>query len=198
MRDGLAAILEGTPGFQCVCACATAEEALDAIPRATPNVVLMDINLPGDSGIACVRALKQQQPALQIVMLTVETDSQRVFESLEAGASGYLVKNVPPAGILEAIAEVQRGGAPMSGLIARLVVQTFHRRHDSSPNATERLTEREQDILRLFAAGHRTKQVAADLGIGDATVETHVRRIYDKLHVRSRAEAVARYLRRNP
>jgi DNA-binding NarL/FixJ family response regulator len=193
MREGLAAILGGSPGFACVCACASAEEALRQLPPLQPEVVLMDINLPGQSGVECVPQLKARLPEAQIVMLTIETDSRRVFESLAAGATGYLVKNVPPAGILAAIEEVRRGGSPMSSQIARMLVQTFHRQGPAS-RAEENLTNREQEILRLIAKGYRTKEVAEALAISTLTVETHLRNIYDKLHVRSRAGAVARFL----
>ena len=122
VREGMASILNASPGFECVCTCASTEEALRTIPQALPEVVLMDINLPGRSGIECVRQLKEQLPQLQIVMLTIEADSQRVFESLAAGATGYLVKSTSPAAILAAIEEVHRGGSPMSSQIARMLV----------------------------------------------------------------------------
>lgn len=193
VREGLTAILSASPGFECVCACASAEEALQTIPRCLPEVVLMDINLPGRSGIECVQQLKAALPQLQIVMLTIEADSQRVFESLAAGATGYLVKSVPPAAILAAIEEVHRGGSPMSSQIARMLVQSFHRPSPDSPTA-EALTSREEEILRLIAKGFRTKEVAEALAISALTVETHLRNIYGKFHVRSRAAAVARFL----
>lgn len=193
MREGLRMILNGSPGFTCVCASADAETALLGIPRAQPDVVLMDIHLPGQSGIECVRQLRARMPDLRIIMLTIEADSQRVFQSLQAGAGGYLVKNLPPAEILECIREAHRGGAPMSSPIARMVVQSFHQ-HGPSPSPQENLTERETGILNLFAQGYRTKEVAETLGISPGTVESHLRNIYDKLHVRSIAGAVARAL----
>lgn len=197
VREGLAALIDGSPGFRCVASVRTAEEALQRLPGIQPDVVLMDINLPRLSGIECTRALKDRIPATQVVMLTIEEDGQRVFESLEAGATGYLVKNTPPAGILEAIQEVHRGGSPMSGPIARLIVRTFHR----PPPATRpdaRLTPREEEVLTLVARGFRSKEVAEALDIGVHTVETHLRNIYEKLHVRSRVEAVARFLEKPP
>jgi DNA-binding NarL/FixJ family response regulator len=193
VRDGLAAILNASPGFQCVCTCASAEAAFREIPNNPVDVVLMDINLPGRSGIDCVQQLKEQLPGLQIVMLTIEADSQRVFESLAAGATGYLVKNVAPAGILAAIEEVHRGGSPMSSQIARMLVQTFHRQ-GVVVRKEENLTSREEEILGLIARGYRSKEVAQALAITVATVETHLRNIYGKFHVRSRAGAVARFL----
>ncbi len=196
VRESLAQILNGSPGFRCVCACATAAEALQRLPAAAPAVVLMDINLPGQSGIECVRQIKPRLPAAQIIMLTIEEDAQRVFQSLEAGASGYLVKNLPPAKIIEAILEAHRGGAPMSSQIARMLVQFFHRRGLSNREA-ENLTPREEEVLRLVARGYRTKEVAEALVISPQTVETHLRNAFDKLHVRSRAAAVAKFMQRN-
>jgi DNA-binding NarL/FixJ family response regulator len=193
IRECLATILNGSPGFSCRQACRTAEEALRKIPAQPPDVVLMDINLPGKSGVECVGELKAILPALQIIMLTIEEDARRVFASLEAGASGYLVKNLPPAKILEAIEEVHRGGSPMSSQVARLVVQTFQTR-SRSKGLEEDLTPREEEILNLLTRGYRSKEIADALGIATQTVNVHLRNIYEKLHVRSRTEAVAKYL----
>lgn len=192
VREGLAAILNGSPGFQCVCACESAQEAIEKLPSAAPQVVLMDINLPGVSGIECTRRLKDRLPGLQIIMLTIEGDSERVFRSLAAGATGYLVKNTPPARILEAIEEVRRGGSPMSSHIARMLVRSFHQPTRPAPIETN-LTAREEEVLSFVAQGYRSKEIADALGIGVRTIETHIRNIYEKLHVRSRAEAVARF-----
>jgi DNA-binding NarL/FixJ family response regulator len=193
MREGLVSILNASPGFECVCACTCAAEAVQLIPTASPDVVLMDINLPDSSGIECVRQLKERLPQVQIVMLTIEADSQVVFDSLAAGATGYLVKNVTPANLLAAIQEVQRGGSPMSSQIARMLVRSFQK---PAPTAKpeEELTPREEEILAMIAKGYRTKEVADSLAISPLTVETHLRNIYDKFHVRSRAGAVARFL----
>jgi len=196
VREGLAAILNGSSGFKCTIACGSAEEAVRLIPADPPHVVLMDINLPRRSGIECVRELRTRLPGLQVIMLTIEEDSQRVFKSLEAGATGYLLKNVTPAQILEAVAEVHRGGSPMSSQIARMLVQSFHRRRRQGASEEE-LTAREEEILQLIAKGYRSKEVAEALRISVQTVETHLRNIYDKLHVRSRAGAVARFLQRD-
>jgi DNA-binding NarL/FixJ family response regulator len=193
VRESLAIILNGSPGFQCLCACASAEEALRRIPSDPPEVVLMDINLPRLSGIDCVRQLKEKLPQTQIVMLTIEEDGRRVFQSLQAGASGYLLKNMPPTKILEAIEEVRRGGSPMSSQIARLLVQSFHQRGPARHDQAD-LTGREEEILQLIAKGYRTKEVAEALGISAQTVESHLRNVYDKLHVRSRAAAVAWFI----
>ncbi|HOW67003.1 MAG TPA: response regulator transcription factor [Verrucomicrobiota bacterium] len=196
-RTGLKMLLDSSPGFRCLWAVGSAEEVLRWSSADTPDVVLMDINLPGKSGIECVWGLKERFPGTHVIMLTIEEDSQCVFQSLEAGASGYLVKDLPPEQILQAILEVQRGGAPMSSQIARLLVRSFHRRRPA-PREQDNLTPREQQVLELVAKGYRTKEVAAELGIGVQTVETHLRNTYDKLHVRSRAAAVARYLRAAP
>lgn len=193
MRENLALLIDGAPGFSCVAACASGEEALQRIPEAAPAVVLMDIHLPGISGIECVARLRRVLPETQVIMLTVEEDSEQVFESLKAGATGYLVKHVPPEDILEAMAEVHRGGAPMSSHIARRVVTAFLSRSAGGAAAVQ-LTPREEGILRLLAKGCRSKEIADELGISAGTVNTHVRHIYEKLHVRSRAEAVARFL----
>lgn len=193
VRESLQTILDGTPGFRCSAACKDGTEAMRELRAKPPDVVLMDINLPRMSGIECVRQLRQAMPKLLIIMLTIEEDSRRVFESLQAGATGYLLKNVPPAKILDAIVEVHRGGAPMSSEIARLLVQSFQK-SPAVRSPTPSLTEREEEILQLVAKGYRTKEVADSLKISAQTVETHLRNIYDKLHVRSRAGAVARFL----
>lgn len=195
VRENLAVLVNAAPGFSCVGSCASAETALAELPALRPEVVLMDIHLPGRSGIECVARLKPLIPQAQIIMLTVEENSARVFESLQAGATGYLVKHVAPEVILEAIAEVHRGGAPMSSHIARMVVATF-RLPPASAAADLALSLREEEILRLLAKGYRSKEIADQLGVGVGTVNTHVRHIYEKLHVRSRAEAVARLVGR--
>ena len=194
VRKNLGFLIDQASGFKCVAGCQSAEEAWKRLPDARPDVVLMDIHLPGKSGIECVARLRTLLPSAQVIMLTVEEDTEQVFESLKAGASGYLVKHVSPEEILEAVAEVHRGSAPMSSHIARRVVTAF-RQAPASGDADLHLSPREEDILRLLAKGHRSKEIADELGIGVGTVNTHVRHIYEKLHVRSRAEAVARYVR---
>ena len=191
VRENLAVLIDQTPGFACAAACASAEEALKRLSDTAPDVVLMDIHLPGQSGIECVAGLRRLLPQTQVIMLTVEEDSEQVFESLKAGATGYLVKHVTPEEILEAVAEVHRGGAPMSSAVARQVVTAF-RQPPRTGGLNESLTTREEEILRLLAQGNRSKEIAGQLAIGPGTVNTHVRHIYEKLHVRSRAEAVAR------
>jgi DNA-binding NarL/FixJ family response regulator len=193
IRQSLAELIESTPGFRLGDAWATAEEAVRRLPNNPADVVLMDINLPRLSGIQGVRELKRCLPQTQFVMLTIEDDSQRVFESLQAGATGYLVKNVAPEKILAAIEEVNRGGSPMSSQIARMLVQNFQRNEPAAESAGK-LSARENEILTLLTRGYRSKEVAEELGISVQTVNTHLRNIYEKLHVRSRSEAVARYL----
>jgi len=193
-RRGLAAILEMTPGIQCVGMYATGEEALREIPRQAPDVVLMDLNLPGISGIECTSELKRLCPACQVVMVTIEEDSDQVFAALRGGAAGYLLKTATPTEIIEGIQLVVQGGSPMSAVIARRVVESFHGQAKPSAKASL-LTEREVDVLTRIAQGKRIKEVAADLGLGVTTVQTYLRRIYEKLQVRSQAEAVANFLR---
>ena len=194
VRENLAEFIEGTPGFACVAACASAEEALRKLATVRPDVALVDINLPGKSGVDFVREFRLLCPNTQLIMLTVEAESARVFESLKAGATGYLVKHVAAEEILDAIREVHTGGAPMSSQVARMVVRAF--REPSPPSSDTQLSARERDILHLLAKGLRSKEIADELGIGVGTVNTHVRHIYEKLHVRSRAQAVARFTER--
>jgi len=197
VRLNLARLLDPGTGCSCVAACSSAEAALRELPAARPDVVLMDIHLPGRSGIECVASLHTLLPQAQVIMLTVETDSERVFDSMKAGATGYLVKHASPEEILAAIHEVHRGGAPMSGEIARRVVTAFRAPVPAAQMDTS-LSPRESEVLRLLARGLRSKEIADQLGIGTGTVNTYVRHIYEKLHVRSRAEAVARLHLRSP
>ncbi len=193
LRGNLAALLRGTPGFALLGAYGSAEEALREIPRLAtrPQLILMDINLPKLSGIECVRQLKQKMPELVIVMLTVCDSAEEVFPALAAGASGYLLKRTPPAKLIEAIEEVHRHGSVLSPPIARLVVGSFFQRQQP---VQEPLTEREEAVLRMLVKGFRYKEIAADFGVGVETIHTHVRHIYDKLHVTSRTEAAVKYL----
>jgi DNA-binding NarL/FixJ family response regulator len=196
IRESMALILDGSPGIRCCGAWRNAEEALSHLPQERADVVLMDINLPGQSGIECVRRLKGLLPNLQIIMLTIEDDSHKVFESLKAGASGYLIKNLPPVQILAAVEEVHRGGSPMSSQIARLLVQQFQKSGRDVTTGPQ-LTPREAEVLGLAAKGYRSKEIAEALSLSPQTVQTHFRNTYEKLHVRSRAGAVARFLERS-
>jgi DNA-binding NarL/FixJ family response regulator len=177
-----------------VCECANAESALVEIPRLRPDVVLMDIRLPGKSGIVCTARLKEQLPDLLIIVITVYRDRDLLFQALKAGASGYLLKRSTPEEVLHAIAEVRSGGAPMTREIARMVVETF-RADDSVKTESEELSKRELEILSLVAKGMANKEVGAQLNISFYTVRAHLRKIYEKLHVRCRAEAVAKHLK---
>jgi DNA-binding NarL/FixJ family response regulator len=188
-------MLEGYPGFRCVGVHGTAEEALARIPHERPDVVLMDIELPKRSGIDCVRELKQRMASLPIMMLTAYDDPEKVFESLRAGACGYLLKRTPPGELLEAIQELHRGGSPMSTQIARRVVASLHEVAASAATAAI-LTDREEQILSRLAKGFSNKEIADLLNVSLETVRTHLRHIYEKLHVHSRTEAVVKYLDR--
>jgi len=174
--------------------CANGEDALREIPKAMPEVVLMDLNLPGMSGIECTRELKRLCPSVPVVMLTIEEDSERVFAALRAGAAGYLLKAATPVEIIEGIQLVARGGSPMSAVIARRVVESFHGVSEPS-TASASLSKRESEVLQHIALGKRIKEVAAELGVSDTTIQTYLRRIYEKLQVHSQAEAVAKFLR---
>lgn len=186
IRHGLTLLLNSTPGFACTAAYQDCETALKHIPNDPPDVLLMDIQLPGMSGIEGVRRIKKFLPEIDIIMLTIHDDDKRVFESLCAGACGYLVKTTPPAKILEAIKEVYNGGAPMSASIARLVIQSFQK--SSNPN----LSPREQEILALLCQGKSYKMIADALHLSKGTVHSHLKKIYKKLEVNSMTEAVAK------
>jgi DNA-binding NarL/FixJ family response regulator len=194
VRESLAGLISRAPGFQCISHYPTGEDALAEIPKKKPEVVLMDINLPGMSGIECVRKLKAVEPSCQIVMLTVYENTEQIFKALSNGASGYLLKATPPEELLSAIQDVHRGGSPMTSHIARKVVQSFQQ-SPTSAKATEYLSPREQEVLELLAKGFLYKEIADQLHISFETVHTYIRRIYEKLQVRSRTEAVAKYLR---
>jgi DNA-binding NarL/FixJ family response regulator len=192
-RATLAKYLEQAPGYSFLCACGSAEEALQKLPKLMPDVVLMDIHLPNMSGMACTRRLKDICPAIQILILTVYEDNERVFGALKAGASGYLLKRADPADILRAIQEVKQGGAPMSSQIARQVVQSFREQTREIASA-EPLSDREEEILQELSKGYSTKEIAERTSVSVNTVRTHLQHIYDKLHVRSRTEAILKYL----
>ncbi len=194
VRQTLSELIESTPSFQCICTCATAKEAMIEIPRAKPQVVLMDIHLPGESGIACTAKLKARLPDLQVIILTVYKDTELIFRALKAGASGYLLKRAQTDEVLRAITEVRSGGAPMTGEIARLVVQSF-RSAPASGIESQGVSPREQEILALLAEGITNKEIAVRLGISPETVRTHLGHIYEKLHVQGRTEAVTKYLK---
>jgi len=188
LRESLVEWLGNAPGIRCVGAYATAEEALRGIPAQKPDVVLMDINLPGMDGIQCVARLKERLPKTQVLMLTTYDEGDLIFDSLRAGANGYLLKNMPQAELVAAVEQVHAGGAPMSLQIARKVINHFHR-SPKTASELEQLTTREREILRLLAKGYLYKEIAEHLSISMSTVRTHVSSVYEKLHVQSRTEA---------
>jgi len=194
IRTSLATLIRRAPALRLLGDYADAEAALKEIPHRTPDVVLMDINLPGVNGVECVRQLKNSLPAVQFLMLTVYEDSDSLFNSLKAGASGYLLKRTASARLLDAIRDVYGGGSPMTPQLARRVVQYFSRPADgASPVA--RLTPGEKDFLDQLAKGYAYKEIADRMGISIDTVRSYVRTVYEKLHVHSRTEAVVKYLR---
>jgi DNA-binding NarL/FixJ family response regulator len=195
LRGTLARVLGRAEGFQCLGQYPSAEAALEALPQERPNVVLMDINLPGMNGVECVRRLKELLPETQVVMLTVYEDTENIFNALAAGAAGYLLKRTKSDELLEAIRDVNKGGSPMTTHIARKVVQSFQSA-GASPQPTENLSQREQEVLDCLSQGFLYKEIAEKLGISYETVHTYIRRIYEKLQVRTRTEAVAKFLRR--
>jgi DNA-binding NarL/FixJ family response regulator len=190
LREQLVKIIETASDMKCVGAFPSAEQALPQIAKLTPDVILMDIKLPEMSGIECLIIVKKFAPDVQIIMVTVYEDSERIFQALKAGANGYLIKSSPPEQLLEAIRDVYNGGAPMSGPIAFKVVQHFHKL-GPSPRVTENLSPKEDQVLDLLAEGYIYKEIAIKLNIGTETVRTYVKKICHKLHVRSRIEAVA-------
>lgn len=196
LRTTLARVISRAEDFVCVGQHASAEAALEHLPNERPGVVLMDINLPGMNGVECVRKLKPLLPQTQVMMLTAYEDTENIFNSLAAGASGYMLKRTPRAELLDAIREVSRGGSPMSTHIARLVVQSFQRPAAVIAEPTQELSEREREVLELLSQGLMYKEIAEKLGISFETVRTYIRRVYEKLHVRTRTEAVAKALRR--
>jgi DNA-binding NarL/FixJ family response regulator len=195
LRGTLARVLDRSDGFKCSSTYPSAEEALKDLPKVTPDVVLMDINLPGINGVECVRQLKTVLPKIQVIMLTVYEDTDNIFNALAVGAAGYLLKRTKTEELLEAIREVNRGGSPMTTHIARKVTQSFQK-FTPSPQPTENLSQREQEVLDCLSQGFLYKEIAEKLGISYETVHTYIRRIYEKLQVRTRTEAVAKFLRR--
>ena len=195
LRATLVRLINRAEGFRCLSDYANAEAALEGLPLERPEVVLMDINLPGMNGVECVRRLKQIAPATQVVMLTAYEDTENIFNALASGASGYLLKRTPRAELLESIREVQGGGSPMTAHIARMVVQSF-RKAAPSAQAADNLSGREREVLDCLSQGFLYKEIAEKLGISYETVHTYIRRVYEKLQVRTRTEAVAKFLQR--
>ena len=193
-RELLVGWIKRSQEFACASDHGSAEEALECLPKTRPDIVLMDINLPGMKGPDCVRHLKPLLPDAQFVMVTIYEDSDHIFQALQAGATGYLLKQTERTELLAALRQVHAGGSPMTPNIARKVVRTFQQPQPlKQPEAMTELSARENEILQLLAHGFLYKEIAEKLGIKLATVDTHIRRIYEKLHVRSRSEAIARY-----
>jgi DNA-binding NarL/FixJ family response regulator len=193
IRESLAEFVHTDSDCKCIYVCATASEALKEIPKCQPDIVLMDIQLPDISGIECTAQLKQLMPSVQIIMVTVYEDTDRIFKALRAGACGYLLKRCTPEELIDAIHEVKQGGAPMSREIARKVIASF-REPATSATEVEGLSPREREILELLANGYPNKEIAARVGLTDGTVRWHLRHVYNKLHVRSRMEAALKFL----
>ncbi len=198
LRDGLVAMLSGFSRFRCLSVHPNSEHALQHLPKSPPNVALVDINLPKMSGIECVRHLKAACPSTQFLMLTVYEDTDLIFESLKAGASGYLLKRSEPSRILSAVEEVHSGGAPMTAEIARRVVKSFQDAKPGGEAVAALLRPRECEVLELLAKGGSYREIADQIGVTYSTVNSHVKSIYERLHVRSRSQAVAKYLGKEP
>jgi len=192
VREGFETLLNRTPGIQCVCACATVAEALKNIPKAAPDVVLMDIQLPDATGVECTAKLKELMPTLHIVIVTVYEDSERIFQALRAGACGYLLKRAKPERIIDAVQEAKEGGVPMTPEIARKVIGQF-RSQAIAAEEVEELTDREKEVLELVMHGLANKAIADRLGVTVSAVRWHLKNIYHKLHVHSRTEAALKF-----
>ena len=197
LRRHLVRLLNRAPGVRCLCACGTAEEALREIPLAKPEVVLMDINLPGVSGIECTARLKYQMPSLYVIMLTIYEDGDSIFSALKAGACGYLLKRSSPAEILDAVTAVRQGGVPMTNEVARKVIMAFQAPPPAHSEGVT-LSAREREILELLSQGLVNKEIADRLSISYHTVRVHLKHIYEKLHVRSRTEAMLKFMTDRP
>ncbi|MEW6193986.1 MAG: response regulator transcription factor [Bacteroidota bacterium] len=193
IRKSLDILISGSEGFKCISSYPNAEEAIRELPKKNPDVILMDINLPGASGIECVKKIKPLLSNSNIIMLTMYDDSEKVFEALSAGATGYLLKRTPPQKLIEAIKEVSEGGSPMSMQIARMVVKSFNH-IITKDKVKDLLTDRENETLECLARGMRYQEIADNLFVSVDTVRTHIRKIYEKLHVHSKTEAVLKYL----
>src|ERR1700761_1235844 len=192
LREGFETLLNRTPGFQCVCTCDTVADALKKIPKAAPDVVLMDIQLPDATGVECTAKIKELLPSVHIVIVTVYDDSERIFEALRSGACGYLLKRAQPEKIIAAIKEAHEGGVPMTPEIARKVIGQF-RQQATTAAQTEDLTDREREVLELVMHGYGNKAIADRLGVTVAAVKWHLQHIYEKLHVHSRTEAALKF-----
>jgi DNA-binding NarL/FixJ family response regulator len=193
IRERWTRLLESFGDFRCVCACSSGEEALRAVPAALPDIVLMDIFLPGMSGIECTARLKGLLPQMQILILTASDDEEMVFPALEAGANGYLLKQSKPADLRQALLDALKGGVPMTSGIARRVAEYFRQRAQLRDEVV-RLSPREKEVLAMLSRGYSNKEIALKLSLSVETIHGYLKHVYEKMHVRSRAEAVAKYL----
>jgi DNA-binding NarL/FixJ family response regulator len=196
VREGLKQFISLNPEFNVLNTFSTAEEALTEIPRLKPEIVIMDISLPGMNGIECIRQVKDKSPSTQFMMFTVYENDEKVFEALKAGASGYLLKNTGLVQIIEALKELHNGGSPMSANIARKLVSVFHGKEKETA-AIEVLSKRENDILQLLSKGLLYKEISEQLAISTSTVRQHIHHIYEKLHVQNRTEALNKAFGKN-
>ena len=193
LRENLSKVVECHPRLRCVAACKSGEEALELLPDAIPDVVLMDINLPGMTGLKCTALLKDRLPKTQILMLTIYSNNNYIFEALQVGASGYLLKSTGSEEVVHSIIGVMEGGAPMTGQIARRVIEAF-RKPATNGLSESHLTDRELEVIQLIAKGYANKEIASQLGVVVSTIRRHIENIYSKLHVHCRTEAAAKYL----
>lgn len=191
-RESLEAVINLSAEYRCVCTCASGEEALNELPHHQPEIVLMDINLPGISGVKCVAQLKVLLPKVRVIMITVYRDPEIIFGALRAGASGYLLKRSKPDEVLNAIREVREGGAPMTGEIASQVIAYFQSQ-TVVDDEVEKLTAREREVLEFLAKGYSNKEIAAQLSVSVAAIRFHLTHIYQKLHVQSRTQAISKF-----
>ena len=192
LREGFETLINRTPDMKCICACSTVGDAVKRIPEAKPDVVLMDIQLPDGTGIDCTARIKELLPKVQIIVVTVYADADWIFQALQAGACGYLLKRATPARIIDAVQEAQEGGVPMTPEIARKVIGQFQAPVKAAEEV-ESLTPRETEVLQLVMHGMANKEIADRMSISVNSVKWHLRHIYEKLHVRSRVEAVLKY-----
>lgn len=193
--EGLRYTINRDPGFTCLCTCRNAETALVRIPATRPDIVVMDLELPGMSGIDCIARLRQSLPATPILVFTFHEEADRIFRAIEAGAAGYILKNTPPERILSALRELRVGGAPMSGEVGRKLFERIRQDQPPAPPETDALSQRETEVMELLAAGRSAKEIAARLFISPETVNVHIRHIYKKLKAESRVDAVLKFLR---
>lgn len=190
IREGLQQIFSDSPGFLFLSAYSNAEDAIKDLPEANPDIVIMDINLPGMNGIECIKKIKPVCPQMQFMMFTIYENHEHVLEALSAGASGYLLKNTPSQKIKESVKELYEGGSPMNSHIARKLVAVFQKNNEINPQKEFNISTREKEILSLLAKGYLYKEIAAQCGISTGTVKQHIHKIYEKLHVQNRTEAL--------